>query len=131
MRLLIAWAVLATLPASVCRQIIPLAARHADGWDAPLGPSAEAFAHKVRVLGQACAAIGRDPATVRRSAHVAVVGDQAELQAKFGRYAYDTRPGGVLMGVGYGNSFMRLADTHAAARRAGRSGAPGLDDPCR
>jgi alkanesulfonate monooxygenase SsuD/methylene tetrahydromethanopterin reductase-like flavin-dependent oxidoreductase (luciferase family) len=80
------------------RRIIPLAARHADGWDAPLGPSAETFAHKVRVLERACAAIGRDPATVRRSAHVAVVGDQAELQAKFGSYAYDARPGGVLMG---------------------------------
>jgi alkanesulfonate monooxygenase SsuD/methylene tetrahydromethanopterin reductase-like flavin-dependent oxidoreductase (luciferase family) len=79
------------------RRIIPLAARHADGWDAPLGLSAEAFAHKVGVLEQACAAIGRDPASLRRSAHVAVVRDQAELQAKFGTYAFDTRPGGVLM----------------------------------
>ena len=32
------------------------------------------------------------------STHVAVVRDQAELQAKFGSYAYDARPGGVLMG---------------------------------
>jgi hypothetical protein len=75
-----------------------MAARHADGWDAPLGPSAEESAHKVRVLEQACTAIGRDPASIRRSAHVAVVRDQAELQAKFGTYAFDTRPGGVLMG---------------------------------
>ena len=30
--------------------------------------------------------------------------------------------------VGYGNSFMQLADTHAAARRAGHGSAPGLDD---
>jgi alkanesulfonate monooxygenase SsuD/methylene tetrahydromethanopterin reductase-like flavin-dependent oxidoreductase (luciferase family) len=80
------------------RRILPMAARHADGWDAPLGPSAEEFARKVRVLEQACAAIGRDPATIRRSAHVALVRDQAELQAKFGSYTYDTRPGGVLMG---------------------------------
>ena len=29
---------------------------------------------------------------------MAVVGEQAELQTKFGPYAYDTRPGGVLMG---------------------------------
>jgi hypothetical protein len=33
--------------------------------------------------------------------------------------------------VVYGNSFMQLADTYAAARRAGRGGAPGLDDPYR
>jgi alkanesulfonate monooxygenase SsuD/methylene tetrahydromethanopterin reductase-like flavin-dependent oxidoreductase (luciferase family) len=52
----------------------------------------------VRVLEQACTAIGRDPATIQRSAHVAVVRDEAELRAKFGNYAYDSRPGGVVMG---------------------------------
>lgn len=80
------------------RRVIPMAARYADGWDAPLGPSAEEFAHKVRVLERACAEIGRDPATIRRSAHVAVVRDEEDLRAKFGEYEYDVRPGAVLMG---------------------------------
>lgn len=80
------------------KRVVPMAARYADGWDAPLGPSAEEFAHKVRVLERACEEIGRDPATIRRSAHVAVVRDEEDLRAKFGEYEYDTRPGSVLAG---------------------------------
>ena len=48
------------------KRTIPLAARIADGWDSPLGPSASAFARKVGVLEHACeanrAGPGLDPA---------------------------------------------------------------------
>src|SRR5437667_3328543 len=36
------------------KRIIPLAARVADGWDSPLGPSAEEFARKFGVLEREC-----------------------------------------------------------------------------
>src|SRR5215471_11525320 len=46
------------------RRSIPLAARFADAWHAWTTP--EQFRHKSRVLDAACAAVGRDPADVRR-----------------------------------------------------------------
>jgi alkanesulfonate monooxygenase SsuD/methylene tetrahydromethanopterin reductase-like flavin-dependent oxidoreductase (luciferase family) len=80
------------------KRTLPLAARIADGWDAPLQPSAEEFAHKVNVLEQACEAIGRDPASLRRSAHVAVLRDEDQVKERFGDYEYDSAPGGVIWG---------------------------------
>ena len=44
------------------KRIIPLAARVADGWDSPLGPSAEEFTRKVGVLEREC--IGQPPGSV-------------------------------------------------------------------
>jgi alkanesulfonate monooxygenase SsuD/methylene tetrahydromethanopterin reductase-like flavin-dependent oxidoreductase (luciferase family) len=80
------------------KRTLPLAARIADGWDAPLQPSAEEFAHKVEVLEQACQAVGRDPASLRRSAHVAVLRDEDQVKERFGDYEYDSAPGGVIWG---------------------------------
>lgn len=80
------------------KRTLPLAARIADGWDAPLQPSAAEFAHKVEVLEQACEAIGRDPATLRRSAHVAVLRDEDQVKERFGDYEYDSAPGGAIWG---------------------------------
>ena len=79
------------------RRVLPMAARHADGWDAPLGPTAEEFGHKVKVLERACEEIGRDPASIRRSAHVAILRDEDEIRTRFGTYSYDY-PGGVVTG---------------------------------
>jgi alkanesulfonate monooxygenase SsuD/methylene tetrahydromethanopterin reductase-like flavin-dependent oxidoreductase (luciferase family) len=80
------------------KRIIPLAARVADGWDSPLGPSAEEFARKVGVLSREAERVGRDPASIRRSAHVAVVRDEAELRERFGEYAYTGVAGAVVFG---------------------------------
>jgi alkanesulfonate monooxygenase SsuD/methylene tetrahydromethanopterin reductase-like flavin-dependent oxidoreductase (luciferase family) len=80
------------------KRTIPLAARVADGWDSPLGPSASDFARKVGVLERACEAIGRDPASIHRSAHVAVVRDEEELRERFGSYDYTVTGGAVAFG---------------------------------
>lgn len=80
------------------KRTIPLAARVADGWDAPLGPSAEDFARKVAVLEAECERVGRDAATVRRSAHIGLVRDREELREKFGNYAYTDVGSAVLFG---------------------------------
>ena len=68
------------------KRVIPMAARYADGWDAPLTLSPEEFAHKVRVLRAAAEAAGRDPEALRCSAHVAVVADAKQLGEQFGLY---------------------------------------------
>jgi alkanesulfonate monooxygenase SsuD/methylene tetrahydromethanopterin reductase-like flavin-dependent oxidoreductase (luciferase family) len=80
------------------KRTIPLAARVADGWDSPLGPSASDFARKVGVLERACEAIGRDPASIHRSAHVAMVRDEEELRERFGSYDYSVTDGAVAFG---------------------------------
>lgn len=80
------------------KRTIPLAARVADGWDSPLGPSASDFARKVGVLERACEDIGRDPATIHRSAHVAVVRDEDELRTRFGSYDSSVTDGAVAFG---------------------------------
>lgn len=68
------------------KRTIPLAARLADGWDSPLGPSAEVFGRKAAVLERECERIGRDPATIRRSAHIALVRDEEQQRELFGEY---------------------------------------------
>jgi alkanesulfonate monooxygenase SsuD/methylene tetrahydromethanopterin reductase-like flavin-dependent oxidoreductase (luciferase family) len=80
------------------KRTIPLAARVADGWDSPLGPTAADFARKVGVLERACEAIGRDPTSVHRSAHIALVKDEAEMRRRFADYAYTDVGGAVLFG---------------------------------
>ena len=80
------------------KRTIPLAARFADGWDAPLGPSAEVFERKVEVLARECERIGRDPATIHRSAHIGLVRDERQLREVFGGYGGPQVDGAVLFG---------------------------------
>jgi alkanesulfonate monooxygenase SsuD/methylene tetrahydromethanopterin reductase-like flavin-dependent oxidoreductase (luciferase family) len=80
------------------KRTIPLAARIADGWDSPLGPAAPDFARKVGVLERECERIGRDPASIHRSAHVAVVRDEQELRERFGSYDITVAGGAVAFG---------------------------------
>jgi alkanesulfonate monooxygenase SsuD/methylene tetrahydromethanopterin reductase-like flavin-dependent oxidoreductase (luciferase family) len=80
------------------KRTIPLAARVADGWDCPLGPSAADFARKVAVLGREAERAGRDPSTVRRSGRVAVVKDEAAMRAKFANYGYADPSASVVFG---------------------------------
>lgn len=80
------------------KRTIPLAARFADGWDSPLGPSAEVFGHKVAVLDRECERIGRDPSTIRRSAHIGLVRDEQQLREVYGDYEVADVGGAVLFG---------------------------------
>lgn len=80
------------------KRTIPLAARFADGWDSPLGPSAEVFGRKVAVLERECERIGRDPATIRRSAHIGLVRDEEQLRTVYGDYEGPGVAGAVLYG---------------------------------
>jgi alkanesulfonate monooxygenase SsuD/methylene tetrahydromethanopterin reductase-like flavin-dependent oxidoreductase (luciferase family) len=42
-----------------------IAAEHAGGWNVPFIPP-DGYRHKSAVLDEHCAAVGRDPATIRR-----------------------------------------------------------------
>lgn len=96
------------------KRTIPLAARVADGWDSPLGPSAAEFAGKVGVLERECERIGRDPSSIRRSAHIGLVRDEAELHDRFGDYEVTDVGGAVLFG-----SDDKVLDGIKAFERAG------------
>jgi alkanesulfonate monooxygenase SsuD/methylene tetrahydromethanopterin reductase-like flavin-dependent oxidoreductase (luciferase family) len=80
------------------KRVIPLAARVADGWDSPLGPSAEELGRKVGVLERECERTGRDPGSIHRSAHIGLVRDEDELRERFGTYEYTGVGGAVLLG---------------------------------
>jgi alkanesulfonate monooxygenase SsuD/methylene tetrahydromethanopterin reductase-like flavin-dependent oxidoreductase (luciferase family) len=80
------------------KRTIPLAARVADGWDSPLGPSAQEFERKVQVLERECQRIGRDPASIHRSAHIGLVKDEQELRDRFGDYKVTDVGAAVLFG---------------------------------
>jgi alkanesulfonate monooxygenase SsuD/methylene tetrahydromethanopterin reductase-like flavin-dependent oxidoreductase (luciferase family) len=80
------------------KRTIPLAARVAEGWDSPLGPSAEEFERKVQVLERECLGIGRDPASIHRSAHIGLVKDEQELRDRFGDYKVTDVGAAVLFG---------------------------------
>jgi alkanesulfonate monooxygenase SsuD/methylene tetrahydromethanopterin reductase-like flavin-dependent oxidoreductase (luciferase family) len=93
-----------------------IVARHGDGWNLPfLAP--EALARKREVLAHHCAAVGRDPATVRLGVNVVVCDDEASLARQFGPRADAVRPGAVV-----GSSAAHTADV------LGRYVAAGADD---
>lgn len=48
-------------------RLLRIAAEHADGWNMVFGHSLEALAERHATLDRACSAIGRDPASLRRS----------------------------------------------------------------
>ncbi|HYM83173.1 MAG TPA: LLM class flavin-dependent oxidoreductase, partial [Candidatus Dormibacteraeota bacterium] len=96
------------------KRTIPLAARVADGWDSPLGPSADEFGRKVKVLERECERLGRDAAAVHRSAHIGLVRDEQQLRERFGDYKATDVGGAVLFG-----SDQRLLDGIRAFEKAG------------
>ncbi|HEX4213252.1 MAG TPA: LLM class flavin-dependent oxidoreductase, partial [Candidatus Dormibacteraeota bacterium] len=59
-------------------QMIRLVARYADVWN-PSGAAREHTAEYTEKLEKACAAIGRDPATIRRATGLRWSGDRAKL----------------------------------------------------
>ena len=68
------------------RYLLPVVARHADWW-LSYGHSTDLLRHKMRVLGQHCAAIGRDPAQIRKATPLVVYLAKDRRKAK--RWAGD------------------------------------------
>jgi alkanesulfonate monooxygenase SsuD/methylene tetrahydromethanopterin reductase-like flavin-dependent oxidoreductase (luciferase family) len=88
------------------RRTIPMAARLADGWNAAY-VSVDEYARLCGVLDDACAAAGREPASVRRgvnlmfnvvSTRAQAEAAEAQLRAQWGP-AFDRIAGGALMGT--------------------------------
>jgi F420-dependent oxidoreductase-like protein len=69
-----------------------IAAEHADGWNVPFVPPEE-FARKVRVLGDHCDAVGRDPATIEKAVNVGLAMREGDLERQFGAMANYVAPG--------------------------------------
>lgn len=88
------------------RRTLRIAARLADGWNAPFLSPAE-FGRKRAVLHEHCAAIGRDPREIRCAANIGVAVDEAALEQHFATMGDTVRAsaGGVVQGRG-----QRLAD---------------------
>lgn len=78
-------------------RLLRLVARWADGWNTCWVWTPDAYRKRVGSLERACAALGRDPATVTRSLGLyALAGeDQADLEARFDRMRR-LAPGGML-----------------------------------
>jgi alkanesulfonate monooxygenase SsuD/methylene tetrahydromethanopterin reductase-like flavin-dependent oxidoreductase (luciferase family) len=68
------------------KRTLRIAARFADGWDAPLLPVDE-WARKRRILHEHCEDVGRDPASISTCAHFAAAPDEASLQAQWRQLA--------------------------------------------
>jgi alkanesulfonate monooxygenase SsuD/methylene tetrahydromethanopterin reductase-like flavin-dependent oxidoreductase (luciferase family) len=81
-------------------RLLRLAARHADGWNTCWVWTPDAYAQRVRVLDDACASIGRDPATMWRTLGLyALCGeDERDLERRFERLR-EVSPKGVLDGI--------------------------------
>lgn len=97
------------------QRTLPIAARLADGWNAPF-LSPQDFGNKRRVLHEHCAAAGRDPAEIRCAANIGVAIDQAAYEQHFATMSDTTRSGtgGVVRGIG-----RQLADGIARYIEAG------------
>lgn len=77
-------------------RLLPLAARLADGWNAPyLAPAA--FARKRARLEESCAASNRDIRTITCSVNVGIAWSEADLVGQYARRADEVREA-VLMG---------------------------------
>jgi F420-dependent oxidoreductase-like protein len=83
------------------RRTLPIAARLADGWNAPF-LSAEDFGRKRRVLHEHCATAGRDPEEIRCAANIGVAIDEAAYDQHFATMSDTSRSsaGGVVRGTG-------------------------------
>ncbi len=81
-------------------RLLRLAARHADGWNTCWVWTPDAYRERLQVLNAACAAEGRDPATVWRTLGLyALCGeDEHDLERRFERLRAQSPPG-VLDGV--------------------------------
>jgi probable F420-dependent oxidoreductase len=72
-----------------------IAATHADGWNVAFIPP-DAYRHKVEVLGEHCARVGRDPATIEKSVNVPLAWTEAAFAEQFAGIADYVRPAALL-----------------------------------
>lgn len=81
-------------------RLLRLAARHADGWNTCWVWTPDAYRERLRVCEEACAGVGRDPATMWRTLGLyALCGeDERDLERRFDRLR-DQSPPGVLDGM--------------------------------
>jgi F420-dependent oxidoreductase-like protein len=74
------------------RRTLRIAARYADGWNAAfIDP--DTFAHKLGVLHQHCADVGRDAQQIRTAVNVGLAWTEESLRQQFGGLADLVRPG--------------------------------------
>jgi alkanesulfonate monooxygenase SsuD/methylene tetrahydromethanopterin reductase-like flavin-dependent oxidoreductase (luciferase family) len=81
-------------------RLLRLAAEHADGWNTCWVWTPDAYRERLRVCEEACARVGRDPATMWRTLGLyALCGeDERDLERRFDRLR-DQSPPGVLDGM--------------------------------
>ncbi|CAN5721879.1 LLM class flavin-dependent oxidoreductase [soil metagenome] len=98
-------------------RLLRTAARVADGWNFSWLGSFDTYRDRVRSAERSCEGIGRDPATLRRSAGVYVLAgrDDADARRRFERLAERT-PSGVLRAItgGRGVSWEEFREDHVA-----------------
>lgn len=63
-----------------------IVAQHADGWNIPFVPP-DAYRHKLDVLHEHCARVGRDPAEITKSVNLTLAWSEEELRERFGGMA--------------------------------------------
>jgi F420-dependent oxidoreductase-like protein len=74
------------------RRTLRIAARYADGWNAAF-VDPDTFAHKLGVLHQHCADVGRDAQEIRTAVNVGLAWTEESLRQQFGGLADLVRPG--------------------------------------
>ena len=72
-----------------------IAATHADGWNVAFVPP-DVYRHKVDVLGEHCARIGRDADTIEKTVNLPLAWTEADLQEQFAGIADYVRPAALL-----------------------------------
>ena len=72
-----------------------IAATHADGWNVAFVPP-DVYRHKVDVLGEHCARIGRDAGTIEKTVNLPLAWTEADLQEQFAGIADYVRPAALL-----------------------------------
>ena len=105
-------------------RLLRLAAAHADGWNTCWVWTPDAYRERLRVLDDACARVGRDPATMWRTLGLyALCGeDERDLERRFDRLR-EQSPTGVLDGIDLATFRVgRLVGTVDEVRRSCTSG---------
>lgn len=81
------------------RRTLGIAARHADGWNAPFVDPTQ-FAHLLDVLRQHCDAAGRDPAEIATAVNLGLAWTEESLRQQFGAITERVRPGVLTGSIG-------------------------------
>ncbi|HZP30361.1 MAG TPA: TIGR03560 family F420-dependent LLM class oxidoreductase [Acidimicrobiia bacterium] len=72
-----------------------IAATYADGWNVAFVPP-DAYRHKVEVLGEHCARVGRDPSTIEKTVNLPLAWTEEDLAEQFAGIADYVRPAALI-----------------------------------